>query len=36
MRNLTNFDRENFLLDLLGIDWNEVISLENINPNQSA
>ena len=34
-RNLTNFDRENFLLDLLGIDWNEVIALENNNPNQS-
>ena len=35
MRNLTNFDKENFLLDFLGIDWNEVISLENNNPNQS-
>ena len=34
-RNLINFDRENFLLDLLGIDWNEVIALENNNPNQS-
>ena len=34
-RNLTNFDRENFLLNLLGIDWNEVISLDNNNPNQS-
>ena len=31
-RNLTNFDRENFLLDLLGIDWNEVIALGNNNP----
>ena len=36
MRNLTNFDRENFVLDLLGIDWNEVISLENNNPNKST
>ena len=34
-RDLKNFDRENFLLDLLAIDWDEVIAIENNNPNES-
>ena len=33
-RDVKNFDRENFLLDLLTIEWDEVISVEN-NPNES-
>ena len=28
-----NFDRENFLLDLLDIDWSSVIKLEREDPN---
>ena len=34
-RDFKNFDRVNFLLDLLAIDWNEVISIENYNPDES-
>ena len=34
-RDFKNFDRVNFLLDLLAIDWNEVISIENYNPDKS-
>ena len=34
-RKLAKFNTRNFLLDFLRIDWNEVISLEDNNPNQS-
>ena len=34
-RYFKNFDGVNFLLDLLAIDWNEVISIENYNPDES-
>ena len=30
-----NFDRENFFLDLISIDWDALLKLENENPNQS-
>ena len=34
-RDTKNFDRENFFLDLLSIDWNEVINVEKRDPNHS-
>ena len=34
-RDTKNFDRENFLLDLLDIDWSSVIKLEREDPNYS-
>ena len=34
-RDVKNFDRENVLLDLLAIEWDEVISVENKNSNES-
>ena len=34
-RDTKNFDRENFFLDLISIDWDAVLKLENENPNQS-
>ena len=34
-RDTKNFDRENFFLDLLSIDWNEVLKLELQDPNIS-
>ena len=34
-RDVKNFDRENFLFDLIAIEWDEVISVENNNPNGS-
>ena len=34
-RDLTNFDRENFLLDLLDTDWDVTLSLERKDPNFS-
>ena len=34
-RDTKNFDRENFLLDLLDIDWSFVIKLEREDPNYS-
>ena len=34
-RDTKNFDRENFLLDLLSIDWDEVLKLELQDPNIS-
>ena len=34
-RDTKNFDRENFLLDLLDIDWSSVIKLEKEDPNYS-
>ena len=34
-RDTKNFDRENFFLDLLDIDWNEVIEIDKRDPNYS-
>lgn len=34
-RDIKNFDRENFFIDLISIDWTAVLKLENENPNQS-
>ena len=34
-RDTKNFDRENFFLDLISIDWDAVLKLENENPDQS-
>ena len=34
-RDTKNFDRENFFLDLISIDWDAMLKLENENPNQS-
>ena len=34
-RDTKNFDRENFILDLLDIDWHNVISTEKNDPNHS-
>ena len=34
-RDTKNFDRENFFLDLLSIDWKEVIEIEKRDPNHS-
>ena len=34
-RDTNNFDRENFLLDLLDIDWSSVIKFEREDPNYS-
>ena len=34
-RDTKNFDRENFFLDLLSIDWKEVIEVEKRDPNHS-
>ena len=34
-RDTKNVDRENFILDLLGIDWQETIDIEKDNPNHS-
>ena len=34
-RDTKNFDRENFLLDLVDIDWSLVIKLEKEDPNYS-
>ena len=34
-RDFKNFDRENLLLDLLAIDWNEIFYLDNDNLNDS-
>ena len=34
-RDMKNFDRENFLLDLLSIEWSEIIQLEKEDPNIS-
>ena len=33
-RDTKNFDKENFILDLLGIDWASVVDLESNNPNK--
>ena len=32
---MKNFDRENFLLDLLSIEWSEIIQLDKEDPNLS-
>ena len=32
---MVNFDRENFFLDLLSFDWNEILELEKEDPNLS-
>ena len=34
-RDTKNFDRENFLLDFLDVDWSSVIKLEREDPNYS-
>ena len=34
-RDTTNFDRENFILDLLNVDWPSIISGEKKDPNYS-
>ena len=34
-RDTKNFDRENFILDLLSIDWSTIINLESDNPSHS-
>ena len=34
-RDYSNFDRENFTLDLLDIEWDRVIPKEISNPNES-
>ena len=34
-RDYNNFDRENFVLDLLNIEWNQVVTIEINNPNKS-
>ena len=34
-RDTKNFDRENFFLDLLSIDWNEIIEIDKRDPNHS-
>ena len=34
-RDTKNFDRENFILDLLDINWHNVISTERCDPNHS-
>ena len=34
-RNFKSFDRENFLLDLLNINWDNIIQVNNQNPNSS-
>ena len=34
-RNLKDFDRENFFLDLLSIDWAEILELDKEDPNHS-
>ena len=34
-RDVKNFDRNNFLLDLLEIDWNSILDIESRNPNKS-
>ena len=34
-RDYRNFDRENFILDPLNIEWNQVITIEINNPNES-
>ena len=34
-RNMKDFDRENFFLDLLSIDWDEILQLEKEDPNHS-
>ena len=35
-RDTTNFDRENFILDLLNVDWPSIISGEKKDPNYST
>ena len=35
-RNTKNFDRENFLLDYLNINWNEVLEIDKNDTNHSA
>ena len=34
-RNYKNFDQENFLLDLLNIDWTNTLEIQNNDPNRS-
>ena len=34
-RDFKHFDRENFILDLLDIEWDNVLDMENNNPSQS-
>ena len=34
-RDMKNFDRENFLLDLLSIDWDRILQIEKGDPNAS-
>ena len=34
-RDMKNFDRENFFLDLLSIEWNDIIQLDNRDPELS-
>ena len=35
-RDTTNFDKENFILDVMSTDWNSIISLEKEDPNLSV
>ena len=34
-RDVKNVDRENFLLDLIAVDWDKVLDLEKNDPNES-
>ena len=34
-RNMKDFDRENFFLDLLSVDWDEILQIETNDPNHS-